>query len=236
LWLTTNFAVSIIFSLFKCFKLNIRKAIAALFFACTFIHFSASAQNDPKAKAVLDGVTKKMNSLKSLKANFALKVTGGKVTDSKKGTIATKGQKYHVALNGQEIICDNKTIWTYNPDAKEVTVNNYNPTEQSVSPAKLLTNFYDKEYKYKHTGERKDGGKKCDVIELTPNDNSKQITKIELLVDKATSMIAGGTIWSKNGNKTQYTISGIVPNPAIADNYFSWDAKAHPGVEVNDLR
>ena len=196
----------------------------------------AGAQTDAKAKSVLDAVTKKVNSLKTLKANFALKLTGTKVSDTKKGSIALKGQKYHVQLSGQEIICDNKTVWNYNVDAKEVTVNNFNPDEQSISPAKLLTNFYDKEYKYKYIGERKEGGKTCDVIELTPTDKSKQVTKIELLIDKSSSLIAGGNIWSKNGNKTQYTITNVTPNAAIADNYFVWDAKGHPGVELNDLR
>ncbi|NDC41792.1 MAG: outer membrane lipoprotein carrier protein LolA [Chitinophagia bacterium] len=203
----------------------LRKPLLALCLAALCTN-AVQAQNDPKAKTVLDGVTKKMNSLKSLKADFTLKIAGGKVNDTKKGTIATKGQKYHLNLSGQEIICDTKTIWTYNA----------NPAEQSVSPAKLLTNFYDKEYKYKYAGERKENGKSCDVIELTPNDKGKQVTKIELLVDKATSMIAGGNIWSKNGNKTQYTISGISQNANLPDTYFAWDAKGHPGVEVNDLR
>ena len=200
---------------------------------------NASAQTDAKAKKVLDGVTKKVNSLKSLKASFALKLTGGKggnVTDSKKGTIALKGQKYHVKLDGQEIICDNKTIWTYNVEAKEVTVSSFNPREQSISPAKLLTNFYDKEYKYKYIGERKESGKACEVVELTPLDNTKQVSKIELIVDKASSMIVGGNIWSKNGNKTQYLISNVQPNAAVPDNYFVWDAAGHKGVETNDLR
>jgi len=48
---------------------------------------TTSAQNDPKAKSVLEAASKKINSLKSLKANFALTLSGGKggkVTDTKK--------------------------------------------------------------------------------------------------------------------------------------------------------
>src|SRR6185312_10402533 len=87
---------------------------------------SANAQTDTKAKAVLDAATKKVNSLKSFKADFALKLAakGGKVNETKKGAVAMKGPKYHVVLGGQEIICDNKTMWTYNKDAKEVQVSN----------------------------------------------------------------------------------------------------------------
>jgi len=199
---------------------------------------SAFAQ-DAKAKAVLDAVSKKVSSLKSLKANFSLTLTGGKggkVTDSKKGTVALKGQKYHVLLSGQEIICDTKTIWTYNKEAKEVQVSSYNPSEQTISPAKLLTNFWDKEYKYTYKGERKEGGKNCDVVELTPIDGKKKLLKIELLVDKATSTIVGGNYWEKNGNKYQYTVSNFIPNATIADTYFTFEKKDHPGVEFVDLR
>ena len=212
-----------------------KKLLSVCALALSFATQTVHAQ-DAKAKAILDGVTKKVNTLKTIKANFALKLTGGKVADSKKGTIAIKGTKYHVTLTGQEIICDNKTVWTYSADAKEVTVSTFNPKDQSISPAKLLTNFYDKEYKYKYAGERTESGKKCDVIELTPLDASKQTTKIELLIDKASSMIVGGNIWAKNGNKTQYMISNVVTNAAVADDFFVWNAKAHPGVEVNDLR
>jgi outer membrane lipoprotein carrier protein len=199
----------------------------------------AMAQNDPKAKAVLDGVSKKVNSLKSLKAGFMLNLSGGKggkINDSKKGTISLKGQKYHVLLSGQEIICDNKTIWTYNKEAKEVQVSNFNPAEHTMSPAKLFTNFYDKEYNYAYKGERKENGKNCDVVELSPIDKSKSFSKIELLVDKSTSFIACGNIWEKNGNKYKYAITSFSPNAPVPDNEFAWDAKAHPGVEVVDLR
>lgn len=216
-----------------------RKIIPVFILALSCFGITAHAQNDPKAKAVLDGVSKKVKSLKSLKANFALNLTGGKggkVNESKKGTVTLKGEKYHVEINGQEIICDSKTIWTYSKETKEVQVNNFNPNEQNMSPAKLLTNFYDKEYKYTYKGERKEHGKNCDIIELTPTDATKQVTKIELMVDKASSMIAGGNIWQKNGNKMQYTVTNFTPNANVADAFFTWDAKAHPGIETVDLR
>lgn len=200
---------------------------------------SAMAQGDAKAKTALDAVSKKVKELKSFKANFTFKLTGGKagsVTDSKKGTVSIKGQQYHVILDGQEIICDTKTIWTYNKEAKEVQLSAYNPSEQSMSPAKLLTNFYEKEYNYSYKGEQKEQGKSCDLIELTPKTISEKVLKIELLVDKNAHMIAGGTYWEKNGNKYQYSISNFTPNANVPDTYFAWDPKAHPGVETVDLR
>ena len=193
---------------------------------------------DAKAKTILDAVSKKVNGLKSLKANFALHLSGanGKVKDTKRGSFVMKGQKYRVNLGGQEIICDNKTVWTYMKDNNEVQVNNYNPNEQTISPAKLFTNFYDKEYSYKYVGTRKVNGKNCEVIELTPTNKSKQFSKIELAVDKANNTIVGGNVWEKNGNKYQYEVSGFTPNAPVADNTFTFDPKKYPGVEVVDMR
>ncbi|MES2704508.1 MAG: outer membrane lipoprotein carrier protein LolA [Bacteroidota bacterium] len=216
-----------------------RKLLSLCALAVCFAIQPATAQNDPKAKAVLDGVSKKVSSLKAMKANFALKLSGGKggkVTDSKSGTITLKGQKYRIALAGQEIICDAKTIWTYNKEAKEVQVNSFNPSEQGMSPAKLLTNFYDKEYRYSYKGERKEAGKQCDIIELTPLDKSKKVAKVELAIDKAASMIVAGKYWEKNGNNYQWTVSNFTPNPNVPDTYFTWNTAEHKGVEVVDLR
>lgn len=216
-----------------------KKTLAILLISLCCKNIQAIAQTDEKAKTVLDAVSKKVNNLKSLKANFSLNLTGGKggkVTDSKKGSVSLKGQKYHVLLNGQEIICDNKTVWTYNKEAKEVNVSNFNADEQTISPAKLFTNFYDKEYSYSYKGERKEQGKNCHVIELSPLDSKKKFSHIELMVDKSSSIIVGGNIWEKNGNVYKYTVSNFSPNPEISDAYFTWDAKEHPGVEVIDLR
>jgi outer membrane lipoprotein carrier protein len=216
-----------------------KKIILMSVLAFCFAGKSATAQNDPKAKTILESVTKKVNSLKTLKAGFTINLTGSKgsrVNETKKGTITLKGQKYHVTLTGQEIISDAKTVWTYTKDTKEVQVSNYNPSEQTMSPAKLLTNFYDKEYKYSYKGEKKEKGKTYDLIELLPIDNSKKYAKIELMIDRSTSMISGGNILEKNGNKVAYTVNNVTTNTNVPDSYFTWNPKEHPGIEVVDLR
>lgn len=196
------------------------------------------AQTDAKAKSILDAATQKVNSLKSLKANFTLNLASanGKTKQSKSGTFYMKGSKYRISIQGQEIISDNKTVWTYIKESNEVQINNYNPSEQTISPTKLITNFYDKEYKYKYAGTKKSGTKTCDAIELTPINTSKQFSKVEVLVDKASGTIAGGSITEKNGNRYTYTISNFAGNAAVDDKLFTFDPKAYKGVEVVDLR
>lgn len=213
------------------------KKIVVAAVAVLLVNAQIVLAQDAKAKEILERASKKMNGLKTLKAAFALKLlgTGGKVRDTKKGTFLMKGPKYHITLTGQEIICDGKTVWTYIKDANEVQVSNFNASEQSISPTKLFTNFYDKEYSYRYIGTRKVSGKACNVIEMMPVNKAKQFTKVELAIDN-NSTIAGGNIFEKNGNQYQYEVSGFTANAALADNQFSFDAKLHPGVEVVDLR
>ena len=195
------------------------------------------AQQDTKAKNILEAVSKKINGLKSLKANFALHLVSanGKTSQTKKGSFFMKGPKYKLTLGDQEIICDSKNVWTYIKAANEVQISTYSPDEQTISPDKLFTNFYDKEYRYKYAGSRKLNGKEVDLIELTPLNNSKQFSKVDLAVDKSNTIV-GGNVYEKNGNHYRYEISGFTPNAAIADALFTFDAKKYPGVEVVDLR
>ncbi len=212
-----------------------KKLMMALL-AVTMLSFTAQAQ-DAKAREILEKASKKMNGLKSLKAGFTLKLINksGKLQQTSKGNFLLKGEKYHITVPGQEIISDGKTVWTYMKDAKEVQVSTVNPSDESFSPAKLFTNFYDKDYNYRYIGSRKVGGKNCEVVELTPSGKNARFSKAELAFD-AGSTIAGGNVFEKNGNQYQYEVGSVTPNPAVSDAQFSFDAKAHPGVEVVDLR
>jgi outer membrane lipoprotein carrier protein len=203
--------------------------IAAILFS-----FSIGAQaQDAKAKSILDAVSSNLKTLKSLKANFTLSVS--KTKEKKSGTVSMKGTKYFINMGTQEIYCDAKTIYTFNKTANEVTINDIDPNENTLSPTKLFTNFYDKEFTSKFISEKKVGTSTIATIMLTPT-KARQFTKVELTVDVTKKIITGGKVYEKNGNVMSYTISGFTSNPTLADNIFVWDSKKHPKVEVVDLR
>jgi outer membrane lipoprotein carrier protein len=209
-----------------------KSLVAILSFLVMSTTFSIA--QDAKAKATLDAVSANLKKISTLKANFSLSIS--KTKETKKGNISMKGTKYYVSVaNGQEIFCDSKTIYTYQKMGNEVTINDFDPNENTFTPTKLLTNFYDKEFKSKYLGEKKVGAATMAVIELIPT-KAKQFTKVEILVNKTTNMIASGKIFEKNGNVMSYSISNLQTNAAVADNVFVFDAKKHPGCEVVDLR
>ncbi|PUZ24263.1 Outer membrane lipoprotein-sorting protein [Chitinophaga costaii] len=195
-------------------------------------------QNDPKAKTILDGVSKKFKTLNTVVANFSLKVDGAnnKVTDSKKGQVWMKGNKYKVAMDGQELISDNKTSWTYTKESNEVTINNVDQSNATLTPAKLFTNFYDKDYLYRLADETTEKGKSLQNIEMTPTDKSKPTFKVVVSVDKKTQTIYRVKTFNKDGNRFTYEITSFTPNVPVNEGLFTFDPKKYPGVEVVDLR
>ena len=72
-----------------------------------------------------------------------------------------KGNKYNVILSGQEIFCDGVNVWTYDKSANEVTITKFDNSSSGLTPQKLFTNFYDKDFLYKLNGEKKQGQKPC---------------------------------------------------------------------------
>lgn len=195
-------------------------------------------QNDPAAKQILDAVSAKFKTFSSVQAGFAYKVEDakGKTMSTKKGTVWMKGNKYRVSFAGQEIFSDGKTVWNYDKNSNEVTINNVDPSASTLTPQKLFTNFYDKDFLYILNGEKKAGNKTIQEIEMTPTDKSKAFHKVYLQVDKAAKTIYSTKVLENGGNRYTYTVSTMKTNSPLADNQFLFDKKKYPGVEEVDLR
>lgn len=195
-------------------------------------------QSDPAAKKILDAVSAKFKTYKAVKAPFTLKIANaaGKEQGSKSGTIQMKGVKYRISLDGQEIFCDGKTVWTYDKGANEVQISNLDKGSGSITPQKLFTDFYDKDFLYKLNEEKKVGSKTIQYIELTPIDKSRPFFKVIVEVDKAAKNIMATSVFEKSGNRFAYSVGTMKTGSDIPDATFLFDPKKYPGVEVIDLR
>src|SRR5258705_2811847 len=127
---------------------------------------SVAQSNDPAAKKILDGVSAKFKTYKTVQAGFTYKVENGsgKVMSTKTGTIWMKGTKYKVSFGGQEIFSDGTTVWSYDKSTKEVTIRTIDPNSRSITPQKLFTDFYDNDFLYLLNGEKKVGAKTLQEI------------------------------------------------------------------------
>lgn len=193
-------------------------------------------KSDPEGKKVLDAVSAKFKTYKSVTAKFSLKIenAAGKNLGVKTGTVYMKGVKYRISVTGQEIFSDGSNVWTYDKAANEVTITKLDPSSNSLTPQKLFTNFYEKDFLYKLNGPVKVGAKTVKEVELTPIDKTKPFHKVLLYVDN--NAINSTKIFEKTGNRYTYSTTSLAANSVVADAMFVFDAKKYPGVEVVDLR
>lgn len=195
-------------------------------------------KNDPDAKKILDAVSAKFKSFKTVQASFTYSVENadGKSLSSKKGSVSMKGTKYRVSFNGQEIYCDGSTVWNYDKSTNEVTVSKLDAASGTITPQKLFTNFYDKDFLYTLNGEKKQGGKTIQEIQMTPTDKSKSFHTVYLLIDKASKTIYSTRVLEKTGDRYSYTVTSLKSNKPLDDKSFVFDKSKYPGVEVVDLQ
>jgi outer membrane lipoprotein-sorting protein len=193
-------------------------------------------KSDAEAKKVLDAVSAKFKGYKSVQAKFSLKIenAAGKTLGNKSGSVFMKATKYRINVTGQDIYSDGSNIWTYEKSSNEVTINKLDPSANSITPQKLFTNFYDKDFLYRLNGTVKLNGKDMQQVELTPFDKTKPFFKVLLSIDKSTIMST--QVFEKTGNRYTYSISNMKTDAVLPDATFVFDAKKYPGVEVVDLR
>jgi outer membrane lipoprotein-sorting protein len=208
---------------------------------------STFAQKDAQAKAILGPVSKKYRSYNAIKSDFTFTLDNAQAAMkfSQNGTLITepKTNRYKIILYSQgsttqveqEIISDGKTQWVYNRDEKETQVSTAGHSTGDFNPAQLFT-IYEHGYKYLYTGDQRKGGKVYQQIDLTAENTQTPIFKVRLSIDKAQKQIYSALVFDKNGSRYTYTLKSFTPNPPVSNATFTYDAKAHPGVEVVDLR
>jgi outer membrane lipoprotein carrier protein len=220
-----------------------KKALGTIFIValtCTIglAQNNSLGKNDPDAKKILDEVSVKLKSYKAIQASFTYQVEDakGNLQGTKKGTAFMKGNKYRINITGQEIFCDENNIWTYDRSSNEVTITKFDPTANTMSPQKIFTDFYDKDYLYKLNGDQKIKDRTLQEIELTPVDKTKNIFKVYLYVDQSKKAIVSSKMLDKSGNKYIYTVNTFNGNAPLSDASFVFDKSKYPGVEEVDLR
>ncbi|MCB0494029.1 MAG: outer membrane lipoprotein carrier protein LolA [Cyclobacteriaceae bacterium] len=195
------------------------------------------AQYDPKALEILEAMSAKYKSLTSFEANLTSSLTNDTdgIHEEFKGKITVKGDKFKLLVDGQEIINNGTTVWTYLPAAEEVNIDNVDPDTDEMNPSKFYI-MYKKGYKYLYLEDQTDGGVLCEVVDLVPEKKDAQYFKIRMNIAKKDKSIQSWTMFDKSGNRYKYAISKFVPNVKVDDSFFTFDPKKYPGVEVIDLR
>jgi outer membrane lipoprotein-sorting protein len=213
---------------------NIMKKSIIVFFSI-LVSITAFPQSK-KAKAIIEEITEKTQSYKSVEFEFTFTYedpsNGDDVSES--GKLIISGDKYILDIEGQKVICDGITIWTYIEDAWEVQINSIEEDDGSITPSKLLTT-YNEEYKARLVKEFKKDGIQYQKIELKPQEGKKWV-KLEVIVNADEMQFSEISIFDKNGGKIHYKIDTFTPDINITDDDFIFNTEDYPDVEVVDMR
>ena len=195
------------------------------------IHQNIMSQDTRDALEVLNQMSDKYKKMNGFTSSFTYSMNNlsENITDSFEGTISVKDEKYILFIEGQKIINDSKTVWTYLEDLNEVTISEFDPTEQEIS----LNNIFEI---YKEGFTHKNIGEKDDLlnIEIYPDSDEKSYFKILFKINKS-NLLESFTVFDKSNTLFIYTINNFIEED-LDLSLFTFIEKNYPGIEVIDFR
>ncbi len=195
------------------------------------IHLNIMSQDTRDALEVLNQMSDKYKKMNGFTSSFTYSMNNlsENITDSFEGTISVKDEKYILFIEGQKIINDSKTVWTYLEDLNEVTISEFDPTEQEIS----LNNIFEI---YKEGFTHKNIGEKDDLlnIEIYPESDEKSYFKILFKINKS-NLLESFTVFDKSNTLFIYTINNFIEED-LDLSLFTFTEENYPGIEVIDFR
>ena len=211
--------------------------------------------HDPRAKQVLDHVSKRYSKFNTLRLYFQYEVFDNKDTSNRlkeqyTGWLYVKGNdKYKLIIPNLEIFSDGVKIYSLDKKNKELNITLYDPESDDILTPQKLLYIYKKGFKYSYRGYARFDTKTLkngkivpvkrtmDIVDLYP-DNPKQspYSLVRIWIDKSTGQIVSVKYQGKNGIDIVVDFLEEKPNINIPDLMFQYDPKRLPkGTEINDL-
>ncbi len=195
-----------------------------------FVCFTGYAQEDQKAKALLDAVSEKMGSYDNMYIEFSSTLVneeaGIKENDEPPilGKITLQKEKYNLDYLGNKFIFDGKKLYVINNDDKEVTTSDGDMDEGDgfIYPSKLLT-FYKEGYNFSWGTLVTEKGRKIQYVTLIPIDSASEVKEVQLGIDHKTNHIYKLIQIGANGSKTTFKINVFKSNQELSEKLFSFD-------------
>ena len=211
-------------------------------YASTAADRSAKAQataptNDEKAKKLLDEVSAKVRSYKTVSIDFkyALDNKSEDIHQSTRGSVHLMGEKYSLDLMGISMLYDGKQLYQISTEDEEINIST--PTgddEMEISPSSMLS-FYENGYTYEWDIEQNVRGRKIQYIRLKPMDSNSENKSILLGIDVQTKHIYNMIQTQKNGTKITITVNSMKPNMPMPASTFKFDESKYDGFYINRL-
>ncbi len=215
-----------------------KKHIIIFIVAAFALPLTAQTEDSAKAKEILDKVSAKTKTYKSIEVDFSFTLENlqANITDQYSGNLVLKGDKYRASIMGVNNFFDGKTMWMLMEDANEVNISNADDMEEDMlNPTNIFT-IYEQGFRMSYVGEAVLNGKKVDLIDLFPENRDKPFSKIKLYIYKDNLQFAKVEQIGRDGTNYIIDVRKMDVNKSYDDSYFVFDASKYPGVEIIDLR
>lgn len=192
---------------------------------------------DKKAKALLDQVSAKVKSYKSINIDFKYSLNNAKenINQDSKGNVVLKGNQYVLNFMGVTKIFDGKKIYTIVPEDEEVTISKVDENDaNAITPSKMLT-FFNSGYNYSMNELKDIKGRKIQFVKLVPMSSKDQRKEILLGIDTQTKHIYTIIEIGKKGTKTTLTVNSFKTNQPLSKNQFTFAQSKYPNYYINKL-
>ena len=189
------------------------------------------SQDDKIALDMLNSMSDNYKKMKGFTSSFTytMKNLTEDITDSFSGKISVRDDKYVLYIEGQKIINDSKTVWTYLEDLNEVTISDFDPSEQDISINNVFE-VYKEGYKHKFIDKVND----INNVEIYPDDEGKSYYKISFAILE-NNLLSSFTVYDKSNSIFIYSIDDFLEEE-LDNELFTFDLEKYPDIEVIDFR
>lgn len=212
-----------------------KRILTVVFFL--FIGLFMQAQDAKKAKELLDQVSAKVKSYDNIVIDFKYSLNNPKekINQESKGNVALQGNLYNLNFMGVSKIFDGKKVYTIVPEDEEITIENFDASDdKAISPNKMLT-FFNTGYKYAWDELQSVKGRKIQYVKLIPNSTKDTRKEILIGIDTQTKHIYTVIEVGKNGSKTTLTVNSFKTNQPLSKNHFTFTKSKYPNYYINKL-
>jgi outer membrane lipoprotein carrier protein len=188
------------------------------------------------AQDVLERVHKKYDQMDDADIRFVQKVKFAlaKIEQEVTGTLQfKKPNKYRVEFEGQMVVTNGETVWSYAQANNQVLIDKFRLDERSLSPERILT-AAPSDFTPTLIGREKGPHGESIVLKLIPRETSSLVKSMKLWVSDADWLVHRVEIIDQHGKETSYQVISFKTNNGIPDSRFVYQVPA--GVEVVDLR
>ncbi|HKL34624.1 MAG TPA: outer membrane lipoprotein carrier protein LolA [Tangfeifania sp.] len=198
------------------------------------------AQDDTTAKEILEEVSGRTRSYNTISAHFIFSMDNEEmdIHEKNEGSIQLKGQKYVVTLPdvGLKVFSDGETIWNYMSDGNQVTISTVEDSGSDLMDPSSIFSIYEKGFESKYTGTTVSDGKTLHEIELYPDTDEHDISKIILYIDKTTMMIDSAVLHGIEDNLYGIDVIEMDTKTELPDSHFVFKPDNYGDIEVIDFR